>query len=157
MAVTADTIGGGYDGDGRSKHTCCGNILTGVQPTPQRTTGQLSSDRPRGRRPQKDIGKSCHHSHYDMMTPVSNALMKPALHASQDRLMSSVIVLWSKWPHLSSKQPRGASTTKDAAPASSSTQFSQNRCLVHSSVGPLGHRSVQVLVQLDPNPGRLSI
>ena len=71
--------------------------------------GQLvnwSSDQPRGRRPQKDIGKSCHH---DM------TLMKSALHASQDRLMSSVIVLWSKWPHLSSKQPRGASTTKDAA------------------------------------------
>ena len=100
--------------------------------------GQLvnwSSDQPRGRRPQKDIGKSCHH---DM------TLMKSALRASQDRLMSSVIVLWSKWPHLSSKQPRGTSTTKDAARPSSSTQFSQNRCLVHSSVGSLGHRSVQV-------------
>ena len=49
---------GGCDGDGGMKlHTCCQNLEAEVQPTPQRTTGRLFSNWPRGRRPQKTLVK----------------------------------------------------------------------------------------------------
>ena len=150
---------GGYDGDGGMKlHTCCQNLEAGVQPTPQRTTGQLFSDRPGGRRPQKTLVKVAiipiitWHS-YPMHWWNRHGIPLQT-HLYPER--RAVIVLWSKWSHLSFKQTPGGFNHKG---------WHQGwHChllyiIFASSNHKLGHLDTNLskYVQVGPNLGRPSI